>query len=254
MHHKYTDLFFVLLVTVIGGIIAIISNVGGFIRILFTLPLVLVLPGYALSAALFAKRKMEFPEKLAFSLGLSLAVGVLGGLVLNLTPWGLQTGSWVVLLGGFTIGAACVAMLRRRQDQAIPMVRPALGVRQGLLFGLALAVVGAALAVALLGALRQPTQGFTQLWILPGEGADQDTVQLGVRNMETSEVSYRVELRIGEKVVGDWALVELQPGEEWKIEFVLPQRQSDIEMVEAVLYREDSPDTIYRRVTLWRVK
>ncbi len=251
MSRKNLDLFVVLLLTIIGSVVATTSFAGGIIRVMFTLLLVLVLPGYALTEALFAKRSMDLPEKLAFYLGLSLAVGVISGLILNLTPWGLQTGSWVILLDGLTVGAACVAMVRRRDVPAMRQISLRLSFRQGILFGLAVAIAGAALAVASLGVVRQPTQAFTQFWILPVEAANENTVELGISNMETVDVNYRVEILVGGIVLNAWDPVTLQHGEKWVVEYTLPQKQSETELVEAILYRLDSPDKIYRRVTFW---
>jgi hypothetical protein len=76
----------VLLVVVVFTIVTP-DHVPG--RIL-TLPLVLVLPGYAVTAALFPNRSLGVPERLVFSLGLSVAIVVLGGLLLNVTPFGVR--------------------------------------------------------------------------------------------------------------------------------------------------------------------
>jgi uncharacterized membrane protein len=252
MYRKFYDLLLVLLLATVGGGVAIAFVEGEPIRTVLTLPLVLALPGYALTTAILPNRTLGFPERLAFSLGLSLAVGVLGGLALNLTPWGLQTNSWALLLSGFTIGAACIALLRRTGRADIRQMRFKLGIYQGLPLAVAVAVAGAALAVAINGAIRHPSQGFTQLWILPANGATTDVVQLGVSNMEMKAMTYRVQLMIGDMVVGDWEQVELQHGQNWTTEFALPVKGSGVEIVEAELYRLDAPETIYRRVKLWR--
>jgi uncharacterized membrane protein len=64
------------------------SNV---LRIIIGLPFVLFFPGYALVAALFPKKgDLGSIERVAFSFGLSIAVTVLVGLILNCTPWGIS--------------------------------------------------------------------------------------------------------------------------------------------------------------------
>ena len=77
------------------------------IRIAATLPLVILLPGYALTSALFARQTTELPIGLLLSVGLSLAITILEGLLLNLTPWGLQATSWALALGGTILIALC---------------------------------------------------------------------------------------------------------------------------------------------------
>ncbi len=60
------------------------------LRIIFALPVVLFIPGYALIAALFppGKEEIDTLERVALSFGLSIAVVPLIGLALNYTPPG----------------------------------------------------------------------------------------------------------------------------------------------------------------------
>ena len=61
------------------------------IRIILGIPLVLFFPGYVLMAALYPRKdQIDGIQRLAFSLGLSLAIVPLIGLVLNATPWGIS--------------------------------------------------------------------------------------------------------------------------------------------------------------------
>jgi len=116
------------------------------LRIIFGLPFVLFLPGYALIAALFPEagtgpvgdgpdgdgttkpprssdgddritlrdgRGIDGIERVALSFGLSIAVVPLIGLVLNFTPWGIRLAPIVIAVGGFTLIASAVAAYRR---------------------------------------------------------------------------------------------------------------------------------------------
>jgi uncharacterized membrane protein len=107
------------------------------LRILFGLPLVLFVPGYALIGALFPEAgggptpAEESPaeesegersgidgiERVALSFGLSIAVVPLVGLVLNFTPWGIRLVPIMVSISGLTLGLTAVAARRR---QALP--------------------------------------------------------------------------------------------------------------------------------------
>lgn len=247
MNRKYADLVVVSVMAIVGIAAALIPDLDDF-RIL-TLPLVLVLPGYALIAVIFPNRTLGTLERLIFSLGLSFSIAIINGLILNLTPWGLQTSSWAVSLGGITLAAVLAGVLRRGQEPVVfgTSYKPSVG--QVLLLGAALATAIIAIVVAYTGAIRHPSQRFTQFWITR---AATDTIQLGVRSFEATTTSYRVELRIGERVIGEWTSVELQPDEEWTVQVNLPKAEADVEIVEALLYREDIPGTVYRRVFLWR--
>lgn len=108
------------------------------LRIVFGLPFVLFIPGYALIAALFPEagespvadeseqapeegdangaitdRGIDGIERVALSFGLSIAVVPLIGLVLNFTPWGIRLAPIMVAVSGFTIGMTALAASRR---------------------------------------------------------------------------------------------------------------------------------------------
>jgi len=89
---------------------------GSFLRILFGIPLVLFIPGYALIAALFpAARDLDGIERIALSFGLSIALVPLTGLVLNYTPWGIRLDPIIVSLSLITISLCLLAQYRRAQ-------------------------------------------------------------------------------------------------------------------------------------------
>ncbi|RLG40312.1 MAG: hypothetical protein DRO05_06700 [Thermoproteota archaeon] len=75
---------------------------------------VLYLPGFVTVEALFPERKeLSGIERLALSLGLSLAIVPLVGLVLNYTPWGIRLTPIVVSLSIFTLIVGFVATYRK---------------------------------------------------------------------------------------------------------------------------------------------
>jgi uncharacterized membrane protein len=83
-------------------------------RIIFALPVVLFVPGYALIAALFPKKTdINLIERIALSFGLSIAVVPLIGLGLNYTPWGIRLDPIVVSLVLFTALMLLAAQYRR---------------------------------------------------------------------------------------------------------------------------------------------
>jgi uncharacterized membrane protein len=85
-----------------------------FLRILFGIPLVLFIPGYALIAALFpAAKDIDGIERVALSFGLSIALVPLVGLVLNYTPFGIRLDPIVICLSLLTIALCLAAQYRR---------------------------------------------------------------------------------------------------------------------------------------------
>jgi len=88
------------------------------IRTLLGLTFVLFAPGYALVAALFPERGdgddgIDGVERLALSLGTSIAVVPLIGLGLNFTPWGIRLVPIVVALTVVVAGLLAIAARRR---------------------------------------------------------------------------------------------------------------------------------------------
>src|SRR5919205_467104 len=65
------------------------------LRPLLAVPLVLFLPGFALTVILFERERLGIPERLMLSVGLSVALTALVGLLLNWTRLGL----WTMSLG-----------------------------------------------------------------------------------------------------------------------------------------------------------
>jgi len=75
---------------------------------------VLFLPGAMLISALYPKGEdMDTIERLALSIGLSLAVVPLIGLLLNYTPWGITLTPIMVSLALFTEAMAFAALVRK---------------------------------------------------------------------------------------------------------------------------------------------
>ncbi len=257
MKHKSVDLHVVMTITIVDVALVFALPSTNVIGRILTLPLVLVLPGYALTCALFPKRALGILECVVFSLALSLVIVILGGLTLNWMPFGLHTRSWSVLLSGITLIASTVALIRRRGQyiSASAWLRVDLGLnfRQGLLLGLAAIVVCGAGAVSYRGAAQQPFPGFTQLWILPaGEASTKNTIRLGVSNMELTAMEYNLSVNMDGKVVKVWPSIYLKLNEKWEATLVLPQTtHTRTVRVEALLYQTRAPTKIYRHVVLW---
>ncbi|MEM1766709.1 MAG: DUF1616 domain-containing protein [Candidatus Bathyarchaeia archaeon] len=75
---------------------------------------VLFLPGYSLVEALYPRGEELSPlERLALSIGLSLALVPLIGLVLNYTPWGIRLNPIMVSLSLLTLGLLLISAYRK---------------------------------------------------------------------------------------------------------------------------------------------
>src|SRR5438034_9957229 len=90
-------------------------NVGNPLAIL----LVLFVPGYVLTAALFpasydpAKLDIDWIERIALSFGLSIAIVPLLGLLLNFTPFGILFTTFVATIAIFIAGVVVLVYAHR---------------------------------------------------------------------------------------------------------------------------------------------
>jgi len=89
------------------------SGVALYLRYVFGSALVLFLPGYALIEALYPKRELDELTRFALSIGLSLALAPLTGLVLNYTPFGIRLLPVAISLAGLTLALLSVAVKRK---------------------------------------------------------------------------------------------------------------------------------------------
>lgn len=221
-------------------------------RVGLALPLLLVAPGYALMMACLPRASLGGAERGLFAVGLSLAACVVLGVALNMTEWGLARQSWVAALVATTAIATVVAWIRRRSTPgswrshvvSLPTQR------QSLLLALALFVAVGAVVAARIGAAREPMTQVTQLWILPSSETGANSVQLGVRNLESSTITYRLRLTDGGNVLQEWVGIDLKPGDTWEQTAALPAALAPGQRVQALLYRQDAPNAIYREVAL----
>jgi uncharacterized membrane protein len=95
-----------------------------YFRYVFGAVLLLFLPGYCLVRALFPVKGvrahpelLDQIERLALSLGASIALTPLTALLLNYSPWGITTSPLIVSLCGLTLSLAVIAVVRERQSQ-----------------------------------------------------------------------------------------------------------------------------------------
>jgi len=218
----------------------------GVLRTLLTLSLVFALPGYAILAAWSPRRLAAFPANILFTLTLSIAAAVFGGLVLHITPMGLQTISWTIWLAGITV-FHLVAALLRRNNQPLITDDSVSGFRlsQWAFIVVAIALSFFALAVARDGANEQARPGFTQLWLTQAD--DANWIDVGVQNREGLPISYRLVVE-GEalQIERDF---ELEQGASWEISLQLPPAHGP--QIDAYLYRLDNPEAVYRTTRLW---
>lgn len=162
------------------------------IRIIFGLPLVLLVPGYVLIAALFPRSDdLDWIERIALSFGLSIAVVPLIGLALNYTPWGIRLDPILVSLSLFTLVMTIAAAFRRTslpvaEQLTVPVVEVVAAIRaelfeagqtrldRALSIVLVLSVLAAIGTTAYVIAVPKEGEHFSEFYILGAEGKAAD--------------------------------------------------------------------------------
>jgi uncharacterized membrane protein len=217
------------------------------LRIVLAAALVFWLPGYALTAALFGRDELGAIERILLTLGSSISLTILIGFALNLVGFQLNPLTWGIGLAAVTLGAGAVAWRRPTDRPGLPRSEAwrSLRPRDWLLFGIAAVLVVGAIGLARLGAMAQPQPGFSELSWSPATG---EAIVIRVRNEESTDVTYNVELRKNAAVIAAWPAVHLVSGTLWEMQIVLPPRERP--GAELFLYRADAPGAIYRRVAL----
>jgi hypothetical protein len=224
------------------------------IRVLFAIALVTILPGYALTSAIFANTPLGIQEKIAFSFGFSLGIASLGGLLLNYTRWGIQAVSWVILLGSISLIASVIALARMKDESQVDLrvVQIPLRVRQIVLMLFGAAALFGVYMFARTGAENQPLPTTTRVWMMWVDEAHTE-VTVGVQNQENVPMEYRLQLSSLQGQLEDWAPLTLEPGETWEIHYAVPANVAESDFLKATLFRSDQPNDVYREVFLRRV-
>ena len=80
----------------------------------FGLILVAFLPGYSLTRALFPRKQIDTIERMALSIGLSLSLVAIVGLILNSTPFGVRPLPIAISLLSLSIILSIIGAIRSR--------------------------------------------------------------------------------------------------------------------------------------------
>ncbi len=212
------DLTAVVALAVVAFVVALVP-VSGPARAVALLPLLLVLPGYALTCAMFLPGEIGRDLRLVLSVAFSVGVAAIGGLIVQLVIR-LDRPVWVTLLTLVTVGASLVA-LRRRDWMPANTERPSLripivGAVSVLAMLAAVAIGGWAIAIATEGAHRQASEAhFSSLWLIPaGSAQTPQPVSVGVTNHEGRASAYQLTVTQGARTIRRWRRT-LEANESW---------------------------------------
>jgi uncharacterized membrane protein len=235
-------------VIMFGVVLAV--SAPSLLKSILTLPLVLFLPGFALSILLFKRDALGIPERLLISVGLSVALSALIGLILNWTPWGLQPATLgIALLVVMAVEIVGIIFIRREWFGVTSLpINPAFTLRQWILVSLAALVTVIAVNMARAPVEQQGLEGYTTLWVQASDAPDM--VRLGVRCEEFETTKYQIRFEVN-KTLYEGPILELKPGETWDGRLEVPSDKLAGKPLTVFLYRLDNPTEVYRHAVWW---
>jgi len=252
-------------------ILIIVFLPNNILRIILGLPFVLFVPGYTLIAALYHRKSdLDGIQRLALSLGLSIAVVPLIGLILNYT-WGITTNSILVSITVFVVVMSVIAWfnLRRFPDgEQVVITIPRFSWKERsqlekiLSIILVFVILGAIGVVVYAIAVPKTGERFTEFYVLNSEGeasdyptklnlSDTGNVTLGIANREQQDVSYKIETKIDGVPVSTIGPIVLKNDEKYEtIATFKPQEVGNHQKVEFLLFKNESLDP-YMELHIW---
>lgn len=210
------------------------------------------LPGVAATAAIFGPRRVGGPDGVLLSVGLSLAIAILAGFVLNTGGVSLSPETWAAALVIVTFVGVAIAWTRSPAAiyQATPLGQgslPRIRLLDGVLLGAAGVLVVIAVALARNGVIQQATGPFSTVWLVPNDAGSQ--ARVGVANHEGQSTTYRLVLTDPTGIVNQWPAVTVNDGQQWEVDVAISNSPSRLDVQ---LYLADEPGVVYRSAS-WGV-
>jgi uncharacterized membrane protein len=244
----------------------------GILRAFLGFGFILFVPGYFLHLVIFpSNERPDIPERLALSIGLSLAQIPLLALALDGAGIPLRLPQIAAAETLLIVGLGLLSWWRRRRLPAERRFtwtsRPPADLWADRGGRVGVVIIGGATVLALIVsigivALPRPGEFFTEFYVLGEQGQAADfprqivagepaQVTIGIINREGEAHTYRVEALMGGALIGalEPARVEHNRQLERDLNFT-PPTVGDTLYVEFLLYRDDDPRP-YRTLRLW---
>lgn len=252
-----------------------VPNPLALLRVGLGMVYVLLVPGYLLQSALFPRNdQLDLLERVAFSLGLSIAIVPPAAFFLDYSELGIDGRNIAILGLIYTVIVGGWSAFRRARTPSDARFlwaseldtaswwaaqSPLSRLLYRLLAGVLIVAVIASVAIVV---LPKPATQFTEFYILGEQGlaesypvdvvaGQEATVIFGILNREGRPLRYRVQARQDDQIIGERGPFEIASGEvfERRLPFVVRSSKEEVEVI-FVLFREDEPQP-YRSLRLW---
>lgn len=271
----------VILINILVFVPALSEN---FLRTYLGIVMVLFLPGYALTAAIFpTKKDLEGIERAVVSMGLSIAIVPIIGFILNYTDWGIREVPILIGLSVFS-GFMCVVAYYRRSllsgDEAystsfktifLDIKTDILGDSQSKIdkvlavFLVLLILLSVGSLAYMIGAPKE-REHYTEFYLLGANGTagnyptefvkgENGTVVVGIVNHEYRPVDYTMEIKLENKSLPlpkNQKQISLEHNESWEsaVTFTPPFEGNNMKL-EFLIFNETEKTVPYRDLHLW---
>lgn len=268
------------LITNIFMLVPVLSD--SFLRTYLGIILVLFLPGYALTGALFpAKKDLDGIERAAISFGLSILIAPLLGLALNYSNWGIREIPLLTEFSIFTLLMCAIAYYRRgllpenevfgvsfkrcyRSMKARILEKSESKTDKVIAFILVFSILASMGSLAYI--IGNPKEGehFTEFYILGNNSTigdyptefvqgEKGTVTVGIINHEYRPIDYTIDVRLENRSLPEsQKQISLGNNMSWEepITFTPPLEGKNMKL-EFLLFNETEKTIPYRNLHLW---
>jgi len=192
------------------------------IRIIFALPITLFIPGYILLTVLYPQKDdLDLIERIALSIGLSLAIVPLIGFGLNYTSMGIQLHSLILVICCFTLVMVFIAQYRRGnlpdcERYEFPFKQILIGLKEEFVSKdksridriisiiLLISIISSVMIIVFVTLFPKEGEKFSEFYILGKNKifddyphtiflGHQNLVYLGINNYENRNITYTIE-------------------------------------------------------------
>ncbi len=276
INRKYVGIDLIALdVLTVALLIIVFAGNESWIRAILGIPFVMLFLGYVVVGALFPRKdSLSYVNRLSLSLGLSITIVVLTGLMLNYFPWGIGLYSITVSISILILFLSVITWYirgryRPNERYSISFKIPRWHLMDGLRTSnrVYLSLIAAIILAFVTGIggfgymLTKPVEKlpFTEFYILGIDNradnyplevklGEEGSVIVGIVNHEHEETDYRLEVSLGTNKLYEVFLIILEPEEAWHREIrFAPEQAIERQKVEFRLIKgnDKSSETRY---------
>jgi uncharacterized membrane protein len=248
--------------------VAILTS--GPLRIILSFICLIFFPGYALLSVLFPRQgEIGAVERIALSLGASIALVPIMGFLLNFSPWGIRLIPILISSGAFILLMSITGVIRQ---QLLPSElrfeitlnvnwarwKDIKGVKKVLIITGSLAIASLIISAIIFTAALPESQVTTEFYILDAGGKTNDyprqvrvndpaDITAVVVNHEDQPITYSIQIVSSEAVIGEANTGLLSPGEKWEGKAIFTSKTAGKDQkIEFFLYKAGDKEPYFK--------